>query len=238
MPQQQMTEIKPGLYFAPGFYMAYWHECILKRFPIKTIERHNAFTKYRELFVGSILAAANTLGSGGTEYYVGLPATEPPDVELMYYEPTTVKGKAGNIRKHIEVEITRCNLNVGETIVGQIINKNVAAYKDMILAVFMEGEVRHIDYKAIQAALGKEEVIYPSSIVLVTSANMAGTILLLPGSFGLSQLYPKPGSSLINLNDANAFHRKTDVVGNAIPFRGVSTDWQDLGPFTLAPPKL
>lgn len=231
------TEIKSGLYFSPGFYMAYWHGCVLKQFPIKTVETHTAMTKYRELFVGSILAAANTLASG-MEFYVGLPPDEPPDVDLMYMEPIKVNGKDGVKRKHLYVEIVRCNMGASETIQGQALKKNKPAYKDMIVAIFMEGSVPKVDYPAIEAALKNEAVIYPSEILLVMNADMAGPLMLPAGSFGLSRLYPKPGSSIVNLNDNKAFFRTTDVVGDAAPRMGVSAEWQDLGPLTIAPPKL
>lgn len=217
--------------------MAYWHGCILKQFPIKTVETHTAMTKYRELFVGSILAAANTLASG-IEFYVGLPPDEPPDVDLMYMKPTIVNGKQGTTRKHLYVEIVRCNMGAGETIQGQALKKNKPAYKDMIVAIFMEGSVPKVDYPAIEAALKNEAVIYPSEILLVMNADMAGPVLLPAGSFGLSRLYPRPGSSVVNLNDNKAFFRTTDVVGDATPRIGVATEWQDLGPLTIAAPKL
>lgn len=218
--------------------MAYWHGCVLKQFPIKTIETHTAMTKYRELFVGSILAAANTLASGGIEYYVGLPPDEPPDVDLMYMEPVKVHGKDGVQRKHIYVELVRCNMEAGEDISTQVLKKNKPAYKDMVVAVFMEGPVSKIDYAAIEKVLNEQETIYPSEILLVMNADMAGPVLLPAGSFGLARIYPKPGSTIVNLNDNKAFFRTTDVVGDAMPRMGVSTDWQDLGPLTIAPPKL
>ena len=233
------VEIETGLYFSPGFYMAYWQGCILAQFPLDVVEKHTAMTKYRELFVGAILAAANTLASGGTQYFVGLPATEPPDVDLMYYEPTVLNGKKGVIRRHIDVEIVRCNMEVGETPLGQIKIKNKPAYKNMIVAVFMEGRVDAIDAEAINKALQSEPTIYPSEILLVLNGNMAEALAWPDGTFGLARVYPGPGSSVINISNEKAFFRIPEVVGNTNPMRGVSEEWRDLGPgITILPPKI
>lgn len=239
MPDLSSLEIKPGLYFSPGFYMAYWQGCILAQFPLDVVEKHTAMTKYRELFVGAILAGANTLASGGTQYFVGLPATEPPDIDLMYYEPTVVNGKKGVIRRHIDVEIVRCNMEAGETPLGQIKIKNKPAYKNMIVAVFMEGQVNAIDAEAINKALQSEPTIYPSEILLVLNGNMAEALAWPDGTFGLARVYPGPGSSVMNISDEKAFFRIPEVVGNTNPMRGVSEEWRDLGPgLTILPPKI
>jgi hypothetical protein len=239
VPALPKAEIKPGLYFSPGFYMAYWQGCILAQFPLDVVEKHTAMTKYRELFVGAILAAANTLASGGTQYFVGLPATEPPDIDLMYYEPTVVNGKKGVKRKHIDVEIVRCNMEEGETLLGQIKIKNKPAYQNMIVAVFMEGRVSPIDFEAITQALHKEARVYPSQILIVLNGNMAEALSWPDGTFGLARVYPGPGSSVINISDEKAFFRIPEVVGDTNPKLGVSEEWRDLGPgLTILPPKI
>lgn len=238
---QTVTELKPGYYFSPGFYMGYWKNCILANFPMDVIKSHNNLTKHREVWVGAILAASNTKDSG-IQHFVGLPEDEPPDVDIIYDEPTkTASGKEGVNRKHLHVEITRCDLDAGETLLGQILNKNKPAYAGMILAVYVYGKQTQNDYQAVLDALKKEVRVYPTEIVCVEFVMAAGggRILLMPGTYGISRLWPKPGSKVVNLSDNTAFFRRpTDVIGYATPRRGAGTEWQDLGSLTLLPPKI
>jgi hypothetical protein len=238
---QTVTELKPGYYFSPGFYMGYWEHCILANFPLDVIKAHNNLTKHREMWVGAILAASDTKDSG-VQHFVGLPEDEPPDVDIIYDEPTvTASGKDGVNRKHLLVEITRCDLDAGETLLGQILHKNTPAYEGMLLAVYVYGKQAQSDYQAVLDALKKEKQVYPTEIVCVEFVVAAGggKILLPPGSYGISRLWPKPGSKLVNLSDKVAFFRQpTDVIGYASPRRGTGTEWQDLGSLTLLPPKI
>lgn len=235
------TELVPGYYFSPGFYMGYWEHCILANFPPDVVKKNNKLTKHREVWIGAILAAADTKESG-VQHFVGLPETEPPDVDIVYDESTTTSsGASGVDRKHISVEITRCDLDAGETLLGQILRKNTYAYSGMVLAVYVYGRIGKTDYQAILDALKKEKEVYPTEVVCVELVNAAagGKILLLPNSYGISRLWPKPGAKLVNMSDKTAFFREpTDVIGYATPRRGIGTEWQDLGSFTLLPPKI
>ena len=222
--------------------MGYWQHCILANFPPETIKTHNKLTKHREVWVGAILAASNTKDSG-IKHFVGLPADEPPDVDIIYDEPiTTASGKTGTNRKHLSIEITRCDLDAGETLLGQILHKNTSAYSGMILAVYVvNGEQTKNDYQAVLDALKKEKQVYPTEIVCLEFVVAAGngTILLPPGTYGISRLWPKPGSKIVNLADKVAFFREpTDVIGYATPRLGISTEWQDLGSIILLPPEI
>ena len=233
------TYLRPGFWVSPGFYMGYWKECILANFPLEIIKKHNGLTKYREMWVGAILAASDTKDSG-THHFVGLPGREPPDVDIIHYENTlTSTGKKGLKRKHTSVEITRCDLDSGETLLDQVLNKNKPAYTGMNLAVYVYGSPSQTDYQYVLNALKKEEQVYPTEIVCLEFVMNAGPILLLPGSYGISRLWPKPGSKLVNLSDANAFFRRpNDVVTDAIPRLRTGRDYQDLGTFELLTPKI
>ena len=229
---QTKIELKPGYYFSPGFYMGYWQNCVLANFPIDVIKAHNNLTKHREMWVGAILAASNTKDSG-IQHFVGLPESEPPDVDIIYDEPTTTpSGVAGVERKHILVEITRCDLDAGETLLGQILRKNTPTYAGMVLVVYVYGKQTQNDYQAVLDALKKEKQVYPIEIACVEFVTAAGggKILLMPGTYGISRLWPKPGAKVVNLSDTKAFFRRpTDVIGYATPRRGTGTEWQDLG---------
>ena len=217
--------------------MGYWKNTIIPNFSPQVIKTHDRLKKHREVWVGAILAAAETKESG-KQHFVGLPESEPPDVDIIHFEDTeTAHGVPGIERKHTNVEITRCNLDEGETLLGQILAKNEPAYSGMTLAVYVYGHQTQSNYQAVLNALRHETTVYPIEIVSVELAEMAGGIIMLPGTYGISRLWPKPGSKIVRLSDSNAFFRQpTDVIGEASPRRGTGREWQELGSFMLLPP--
>lgn len=233
------TELQPGFWVSPGFYMGYWEKCILANFPLKVIKKNYGLKKYREMWVGAILAASDTKDSG-IHHFVGMPSREPPDVDIIHYEDTvTANGKEGLNRKHTSVEITRCDLDAGETLVDQVLNKNTPSYIGMNLAVYVYGRPSKSDYQSVLDVLKNEEHVYPTEIVCLEFVIKAGPILLLPGSYGISRLWPKPGSKLVNLSDPKAFFRHpNDVVTDSNPRLSTGRDYQDLGTFELLTPRI
>jgi hypothetical protein len=231
-------ELSPDVYFSPGFYMAYWEACVLKKFSPEVIKTHNKLQKHREMRVGSIMAAANTKATN-QQYFVGISEVDPPDILLMCLAQVVVSGKVGTEPRYVHIEVTRCDLLAGETLIGQVLKKNKPANEGMVIALDVYGNDKPSDYQAVLNALKKEPKIYPSQIVAVESVGRTSRILLPLGSYGVTQLYPESGSSLVNRNDTAAFFRRpTEVLGRATPARGVSTEWQDLGKYTLLAPEL
>ena len=238
MTNTTSAKLVPGYYFSPGFYMTYWQNVILANFTLDIIKSHNNLTKHREMWVGAILAASNSKGSG-IQHFVGLSEKEPPDVDIIYYKDiTTPSGVSGYERKHIFNEITRCDLDFGETIINQILRKNTPANAGIVLAVYVYGNEKQTNYQAILETLKNENKVYPIEILCIEFVMFAGAgkILLLPGTYAISRLWPQPGSKVVNLSDKKAFFRSPNVIGDATPRRGSGTKWQDLGSFTLLPP--
>jgi len=223
--------------------MGYWQSCILKNFSSKTVQTHGKLKRHREVWVGAILAAGQTKASKKAtgrhiQHFVGLPNGEPSDVDVVRLVETTMpSGRTGTKLERLNIQITRCNLDEGETVLEQILKKNKPAYEGLILVVYVHGLKLKGDSEAIHQALKAEAVIYPSQIISVELAERTVSVILARDSYGLSQLYPGRGSSVINLHDPEAFFRSPDVIKADLP-RGVTTQWQDLGRFELLPPTI
>ena len=233
--QRISSELKPGVFFSPGFYMGYWENCIVKNFSANTIISDVRLKQHREVWIGAIIAATQTLS--GIQHFVGLPADEPPDVDVVKFPSTkTPLGREGTKIKRFHVEITRCNVDAGETILGQILKKNKPAYTGMSLVVYVYGDYQRIDFEPIHKALQEESVIYFDEINVLMLVGATGEINLLPSTYGFTRVYPSPGQTLVNMSDKVAFFREPDVVqGTGL---GVATEWNDLGSYELLTPKL
>lgn len=236
MKPHTKSDLRLGVFFSPGFYMAFWNECILKRFSAVDILSRIEFKQHREMWLGAIMAASQTKGTG-VQHFVGLPNDEPRDVDVVRMVDIKIpSGKMGTAIERLFIQITRCNLDAGETLLQQIKKKNKPAYKDIILAVYKYGYEPMSDFKAVHDALKKEKEIFPSEVLSIELAEIARSIVLPAGTYGLTRLYPKIGQHLVRLSDQEAFFRNPEVVqGTGL---GVSTEWKDLGTFELLPPVL
>jgi len=238
------SELVPGVFFSPGFYMGFWQDIILKRYPSNVVLRHIKFQKHREMWIGSILAASQTkLSKSATgkhvQFFIGLPEDEPSDVDVVFFEEKMLPGgRKASALNRLNFQITRCSLDEGETLLGQVLKKNKPAYKGLIVAVYQYGYRADNQLEDVYRALQKEKVIYPSQIVCVELAERTRSVVFTKDTFGLSQLYPKKGSNLVNLHDKEAFFRNPDVVKRSPDHKSVGTDWKDLGAFELMPPQI
>jgi hypothetical protein len=236
--QRTVVPLQPGYYFAPGFYMDYWINGILKNIPHYEVLSNGRLQKHREMLVGAIIAAANSIAGPKLKTFAGLSETTHPDLDLAYFEEATLEnGVKGNIRKHIYVEVTRCNLDAGEDLLTQILKKNTATNTENAVAVHVFGKKASPDIKKVYQALQSEKIIYPKQIIAVGSVAKAGSIYLPDNSFGISMLWPSPGSSIINLSDKAAFFRDPDVMPQPLK-RATGFKEQNLGGFTLLLPEL
>lgn len=229
------SELKPGVFFSPGFYMAYWENCIVKNFSANVIISDVRLKQHREVWIGAIIAATQTLS--GIQHFVGLPTDEPPDVDVVKFPKThTPLGREGTKIERFHVEITRCSIDDSETILGQILKKNKPAYTGMSLVVYVYGDYQRIDFEPIQKALQEEPAVYFDEINILMLVGATGEIDLLPNTYGLTRVHPSPGQTLVSTSDKKAFFREPDVVqGTGL---GVATEWNDLGSYTLLTPKL
>lgn len=230
------TELVPGIYFSPGFYQRFWQSSIIGQFDGKTVLSHVKLKPYREVWIGSILAASQTKITGN-EHYVGLPPTEPPDVEIIARVPTkTPSGKPATNLNRMPVEITRSDLDQGETILGQIKRKNTDAYKGMVLVVYAYGGDNPTDFEAIRKELNTWNV-KPASILEIGSVHRSEHGIIIPnGTFSVTRLYPSKSQNLVNLSDQKAFHYKPEMIRQEK--RGVNPDLYEMGLLELMPPKL
>ena len=236
MKSYTKNEIIPGYFFSPGFYMAYWESCILKNFDSKTILSHNKFKKHREMWVGAIIAAILTKTTK-IHHFIGLPDTEPPDIEVVRLMPcNTPKGKRGTKLERISIEVTRCSLNDGESILGQIIRKNTDTYSQMILIVYVYGDMKIVNFEQIFTKLKNIEIKPAEINVLGQAQSYEGGGFLPKDTFIITQIYPIKNQISINRHDSQAFFREIEVIKKTK--RGISTKPINLGIFELLPPKI
>jgi len=232
------TEMIPDVYLSPGFYMGFWDACIEKLFTAEQIKCHDKLQQHRELRVGAIVAAAITRESG-VDHFVGIPDRDPPDILVMWQEEVIEKGKRGTVPKYIHMEVVRCDFDSGENLLDQALIKNKPIYKKMAVAIDVTGTRKPESYKAAIEGLSKLDEIHPVQYIAVEQIGVVGEARYQPGVFRITQLYPSETIYHVRRIDEKAFFRTpTDVIGKAMPARGISTEWQDLGNFTLLPPTL
>jgi len=236
-----MLEIKKitlqnGYYFSPGFYIDYWRKCIDSKLSEDTIYKDGRLKQYREMFLGAHIAAMQTKLTG-LQYFVGLPADEPPDVDVVRFSPSETKsGKKASNLDTIRVEITRCDMNQGETVIGQILKKNKQAYKGMSLAVHTSGSDKSVKLEEIHKLLEKEENVYPREIIIIGPVLATKHIKLMPGTYSVSKVWPDKSSDLVYQLDSRAFFRTPEVITTT--GRGASREAKPLGFIELLPPTL
>jgi hypothetical protein len=222
-------EVQVGDYYSPGFYMAYWDNGIVKYLPAQAVLNDNRLKKYRELWIGSILAAAQSK-STDSQYYVGLPLDEPPDVELAMMSHTkTASGRVGLEMNLIPVEIVRCDVMSGETLAMQITLKNKPAYANYIVAIYIFGG-NPTDLATINDELKKVKV-YPVQITMVAQAveTESGILLSDPS-------YPVRAQTIVSRNDPKAFFKGHNIIHKQ--GRGIQSEPNLLGRARLLLPKL
>lgn len=229
MDNNTITQPVPGIYFSPGFYMAFWENAVIGKFDPKTIISHVKFKPYRELWVGAIIAASQSAASD-FKHYVAIPDDEPPDVEVARLVPVVVNGKNGNNLERLPIEITRCDFFSGETLIGQITKKNKPAWAGMKLAVYAYGD-EELGPPQLQTVLDEllKTRVYLADILIVRYIAQAKT-------YEVTRVYPKPGQSYFDANDSKAFFRDPEVFRKNR--RGLSTEWEHLGSLTLMPPTI
>jgi hypothetical protein len=228
-------EVQIGDYYSPGFYMQYWDNGIVKHLPAKAVLGDNRLKKYRELWIGSILAAAQSK-SRDDQYYVGLPPDEPPDIELAVLSNTkTASGRSGLEMNLVPVEIVRCDVQSGETLASQIALKNEPAYSNYIVAVYVHGG-NPTDLAIISDQLKKTKV-YPVQISMVAQAVETESGILLPDpSYLVETIYPKRAQTIVSRNDTKAFFSGYNIISKR--GRGIQPKPEFLGRARLLLPKL
>lgn len=231
----QLTDSK-GYYFSPGYFMNYWTNCIEKYYSKEVITTHVKLKPHREIWIGAIIAASQT-HINKTHYFVGLPGDEPPDAEVVRFSPTTTKsGKEGVNLDRIGVEIIRCDIDAGETVMQQILKKNRPAYAGMSIAVYTYGGEDYVDLNDIQAQIDNLEKIYPIEIMLVAPVKRSKSAILPPGTFAVTQFYPNKGQDLVNALDEEAFFIEPNIL--TVTGRGASRAHTPMGALELMPPEI
>lgn len=235
MVKYTRSDLKPGIFFSPAFYLAYWDNIILPNFPSEVIISNAKLKPYREMWLGAILAAAQTKASG-IKHFVGLPESEPPDIDIVKFQPIkTPKGGLGTSLDRLNVEITRCSLDEGEDLYTQIIKKNKPAYQDMILAVYVYGDKREVDFDSLFVKLEKVK-LFQSEVVIIAMVGLSSTPNGSVKTFSVSKVWPIKGETIFSSVDAKAFFRHPEVSKQTQ--RGIGRVWKDLGSFELMPPKI
>lgn len=230
------SELKPGLFFSPGFYMGYWKACIEANFTPEVIWSHTKLQKHREMYAGAIMAAAQTKGTK-IPHFVGLPDDEPSDVDVVkLVEIVMPSGRKGTVLQRLNIQLTECNFDRGEVFLEQFKKKNKLAYADIKVAIHVIGRTETSDFAKDCADIQTLPKVYPDEVLVVESVDIANGVRQPAGSFGLTRVYPKEGASLINLADDEAFFFEPAVFTKT--HKRVSIEWEDMGSFTLLAPTL
>jgi len=217
---------------APGLYMNYW-EGIVTKYGEDHLET-NILKQYREVRNGAIIAALWTKATG-KKHFVSFPHQEPNDVEIYSLESTTYKGIPSWRLELAPIQLTRCSLKDGETVVGQVKKKNTAVLKDTILVVHMLGEDGiTIDLNQIVSDINSIENIYPTEIVLIAPIEDSSTI---EQTFAQILLYKRGEegvrTSRVTYDDKEAFFENPPIMRSQ---RGTGQAIEESGKFSLMYP--
>jgi hypothetical protein len=230
------SQLKPGLFFSPGFYMGYWRNCIEANFTSDIVWSHGKLQKHREMYTGAIMAAAQTKATK-IPHFVGLPDDEPSDVDIVKLtEITMPSGRKGTVIERLNVQLTECNYGRNESILEQLKKKNKSTYQDIIVAIQVINRIEDSDFAGDFASIQTLDKVYPSEVLTVELVDIANNVRQPVGSFGLTRIYPKEGASLINRDDQEAFFFEPAVFTKSN--KAVSIEWEDKGSFTLLTPQL
>lgn len=227
--------IRAGDFYAPGFYMDYWDNVIVTNIPSNIVLSNSRLKPYRELWIGAILAAAQTKATGN-KYYVGIPDSDPPDVIIGTLTPVQhSSGRTGNNFDYANIEIVRCDISVGEDLLTQVLLKNTAAYQDMIVAVYVFGGTA--DLTSVSEILQQEPTVYPVQITVVAEAVATSSGLrLAQHTYLVETVFPLVGQDLVNRHDSNHFFNSPSIITRT--GRGLSPAPIELGQVRLLPPNL
>lgn len=228
-------EFKYGYYFSPGFYRDYWINYIQGKIPGYDSFSNNRLEPYQELWLGSIFAALYTK-STGDKYYVGPPESDPPDVWLVRHVPIVYKEREATSLERMSVEITRCNLDEGENLFDQIMNKNTPAYDNMVLLVYLYGVGQDVNFSEICEQLAKKDKVHPMEIFVI--ANITGKDGIKPRSttFVGAMVYPEYRTQMVSMADDQAFfHHPSAITQGKL---GLSRELKPVETRVIMPPSL
>jgi hypothetical protein len=144
-------------------------------------------------------------------------------------------GKEGFNLDRIGIEIVRCNLDAGETIISQILLKNKPAYSGMSVAVYAYGGKTATDLNAVQAEINALDKIHPLQIMLVAPVQRSASIVYQPGTSAITNFFPTMGQDLVNVFDRQAFFKEPNV--RTTTQRGFGRQSENLGFIELMPPE-
>lgn len=217
---------------APGLYMDYW-QAIVRKYGAKHLNM-NKFKPYREVRNGAILAAMWTKNTG-RKHFVSFPHDKPADVEIYSLRQAVHDGKASYDLVKIPVQLTRCSLASGETLIGQIKKKNKPYLSNTSLVVHMIGEDDVVlDIKNLVKDLRDIVPLYPKEIAVLapvedTSVSEQTYAQLLIYHRDETQVC----SSRIHTGEKDAFFKIPSVMHSA---RGTGQAIEHVGEFNLLLP--
>lgn len=232
--EPEEIQLQSGYYFSPGFYMQYWQAVILPGFDAETVAFGGILKQHREAWIGAQLAAMKTKLSG-EKHFFALPERDPPDVLVGTFKPiTTPLGRTGHDLDWYPIENTRCDMSQGEELLGQIGNKNTAAYSSTVLLVYLQGAEVVPDMQAVHRELMSLDIVHLHEIIVMVQLqpqsedNPADT-------FGFVQVYLNYDTVVIDRSDPDAYFKEPNIM--RITGRGVQEAARHLGSVRLMPPE-
>lgn len=212
--------------------MQYW-QAIAKKYGESKLNI-GKLKPYREVRNGAILAALWTKASG-RKHFVSFPHDEPSDVEIYSLRPTTFKGRHSYYLVKIPVQLTRCSLSDGETIVGQVIKKNKPALSGTSLVVHVLGEDNvKLNLNEIVAEVRQIKEIFPKEVALLAPIEDSDTS---EQTFGQLLIYSREDNqvrlSKVHTGEDSAFFTEPQVMQSE---RGTGQAIEHSGQFSLMLP--
>ena len=166
---------------------------------------------------------------------VGLPETDPPDVLVgNFHKVLAPSGREGHNLNWFPVENTRCDISAGENLSDQITGKNTIAYRDTVLAVYLQGAETVPDMKALSDSLLALPEFYPHEVIVMVELQNGANKGVPNDTFGFVQVYPTFDTVLINRNDITAYYMEPNVMMQT--GRGIASEPKNLGTIRLMPP--
>lgn len=225
-------ELARNMYFSPGYFYFFWRDVVAAKYSYHQIVTSNKLKPYREVWAGAIIAAHQTAATG-RQHFVGLPDDEPPDIRIVSLEEVATKsGRLGTNLQRLEMEVTWCDIERGDTLLGHIDLKNKPAYQDMHLLIYLTRPPETMDFNGVRKTL-KGRQVHLASIMVVAEVHEINNAPAPKDSYAVVSLLSE-AQTAVSTTDQVSFFVQPEII--RVSKRGISTELMEGGTVRLVPP--